>query len=227
MRPPRAAKALIVVCAALLCSALRPVASLTHSGLSAQATPPGESFDELFQRGRQTVGGVKTLTARFTETTTSVLLTRPLVAHGTLAVERPSRVVLRFTEPDQRVVLIDGDRMTTVWPSRNLRQTSNIASSQARIQKYLATESAAELRKQFGITHRDSDERRGALEVTLLPKRSQIRDTLPRLDLWVDKTSFLLTAIRLNFATGDTKTMTFEDVALNVPLKPETFSIDH
>ena len=40
---------------------------------------------------------LKTLTARFTETTTSSILTRPLVASGIVAVERPSKVVLHYS----------------------------------------------------------------------------------------------------------------------------------
>ena len=189
------------------------------------ASPPGprlrESFDELYPRGYQTGAGIKTLTARFTETTTSSLLTRPLVARGTLAVQRPSRVALRFTDPEPRVVLIDGDRMTTSWPARNLRQVSNIASSQGRIQKYLANDSADELRRQFDIEVHDPGERPRTYEFVLTPKRKQIRDTLTRLDLWVERSSFLLSAIRMTFANGDTKTMVFEDVELNATIPPD------
>src|SRR4051812_6934319 len=67
------------------------------------ATP---SFDRLYDEGQQRNAAMKTLTARFTETTTSALLVRPLVAHGMLAVERPSRVALRYSDPDARVILI-------------------------------------------------------------------------------------------------------------------------
>jgi outer membrane lipoprotein-sorting protein len=223
MRLQRVASASIAALAALLFSTLLPAGSLAQSG----SPSTGASFDELYRRGYQTAVGVKTLTARFTETTTSSLLTRPLVTRGTLAVERPSRVVLRFSDPEPRVIVIDGDRMTTTWPSRNLHQVSNVASSQKRIQKYLATDSTAELRSQFEINLRDGGgERPGNYEITLIPKRRQIRDTLTRLELWVERTSFLLSAIRMTFATGDTKTMAFEDVGLNVTLAPGTFTVD-
>ena len=46
----------------------------------------------------------------------------------------------------------------------------------------------------------------------MVPKRKQIRETLARLDLWVDRTSLLLDAMKMTFANGDTKTMAFEDV---------------
>jgi outer membrane lipoprotein-sorting protein len=226
MRLQRVASASITAYAALVLGAFLPAASLAQSRSASSGTSTGASFDELYRRGYQTSVGVKTLTARFTETTTSSLLARPLVAHGTLAVERPSRVVLRFSDPEQRVIVIDGDRMTTVWPSRSLHQVSNVASSQNRIQKYLASDSPEELRRQFQIEVRDGGERQGNYEITLIPKRRQIRDTLTRLELWVERTSFLLSAIRMTFATGDTKTMAFEDVGLNVTLAPGTFTVD-
>jgi outer membrane lipoprotein-sorting protein len=202
------------------------VAFAAQSGSPTSSTPTRESFDELYRRGHKAVFGVMTLTARFTETTTSSLLTRPLVAHGTLAVQRPSRVVLRFTVPEERVIVIDGGAMTTTWPSRNLRQMTNVASSQNRIQKYLASDSSAELRRQFDISRREESERPGTYEFTLVPKRKQIQDTLARLDLWVEQSSFLLSAIRMTFANGDTKTMSFEDVVPNAALVPGTFSVN-
>jgi outer membrane lipoprotein-sorting protein len=222
MRLPSIAKA-STLAVALAFSTLMAVAFAQPGPSAATAS---REFDELYRKGRQAAGGIKTLTARFTETTTSSLLTQPLVAQGTLTVQRPSRAVMRFTDPEQRTILIDGDRMTTVWPTRNLRQVSNIKSTQERIQKFLTTESPDELRRQFDVSFRDGGERPGHYQITLVPKRKQIRETLSQLELWVDRTSFLLGAIRMTFATGDTKTMTFEDVVPNATIEPGAFTIE-
>ncbi len=73
--------------------------------LAAQQKPADEgSFDALYRRGSEINATFKTLTARFTETTTSSMLTRPLVASGVVAVERPSRVVLHYHQPELRDV---------------------------------------------------------------------------------------------------------------------------
>ena len=213
----------IVVLEAIVLSYLFCAAS---SAQPSPATSTSKSFDELFRQAHHAAAAFTTLTARFTETTTSSLLSRPIVAHGILAVERPSRAVLRFTDPDPRVVLIDGNRMTMIWPSRNLRRVSNVESSQSRIQKYIETDSPAELLRQFDVDLSDRSEWPGTYEVTLIPKRKQVRDTLTRLDLWIGRSSFLLSAIRMTFANGDTKTMTFEDVAQNPTLDAGTFSVD-
>jgi outer membrane lipoprotein-sorting protein len=188
------------------------------------ADAPGASFDELYAKGQQANAAIKTLTARFTETTTSALLTKPLVARGTLSVERPARVVVHYDDPEERIVLIDGDRMTMVWPARHLRTVSNIARTQQRVQKYFAGNTAADLRKEFDVELHAVSERPGTTEVTLLPKRKQIKETLARLDLWVNPASSLLAAMKMTFAGGESKTMEFHDIVPNAVLPPNTFA---
>lgn len=182
------------------------------------------AFDELYQRGQRANGGLKTLTARFTETTTSPLLTRPLVARGTLAVQRPSTVVLKYDVPETRTVLIDDKRLVLSWPGRDIHQTSNIGQIQSRIQKYFVDGDPDELRKSFDITVTDAEKRAGTDHVVLIPKRKQIREGLTLLDLWIDHSSLLLTAMRMTFAGGETKLMTLEDVVPNASIAPGTFA---
>jgi outer membrane lipoprotein-sorting protein len=193
---------------------------------AAVAPPAQDSFDDLYQRGQRANAATKTLTAHFTETTTSSLLTRPLVSRGTLAVERPARVVLRYTDPESRVLLIDGNRMTMSWASRNIHQVTDIGTAQSRVQKYFVNGTAAELRGQFDIEEHDRSDRPGTYHVTMVPKRKQIRESLARLDLWVARSSMLLDAMRMTFANGDTKTMAFEEVVPNAAIEPGTFSIE-
>jgi tRNA splicing endonuclease len=62
--------------------------------------------------------------------------------------------------------------------------------------------------------------------VTMVPKRKQIREALARLDLWVLRSTLLLDAMRMTFANGDTKMMSFDEVVPNAALEPGTFSIE-
>jgi outer membrane lipoprotein-sorting protein len=189
-----------------------------------QTVQSSEAFDELYRRGQLANAGLKTLTARFTETTTSGLLTRPLVERGTLAVRRPDTVVLHYTVPEIRTVWIDRKQLVVSWPGRNIYQVSNIAAMQSRVQKYFVASDPNELRRSFDIAVSDAEQRRGTDHVSLLPRRSQIREGLTRLDLWVDQSSLLLAAMRMTFANGDTKLMTLDDVVPNASIAPETFA---
>jgi len=189
------------------------------------ATRERDLFDELHARGQKQNAGLKTLTASFVETSTSVLLTRPLVARGTVIVERPARVALRYTDPDARVVLIDGDRMTMSWPSASSRSVKGIAASQRRIQKYFVNSSPDELRSHFQVSAGETDEGPGTYLITMVPKRKQILEGMTRLDLWLDRSSLLLAAMRMTFPGGETKLMTFTDVKPNAAIDPAWFTI--
>lgn len=182
-------------------------------------------FDELHARGQKQNAGLKTLTASFVETSTSPLLTRPLVARGTVIVERPARVALRYTDPDPRVVLIDGDRLTMSWPSAHVHSVTDIGASQRRIQKYFVDSSPDELRRQFEVTAREAEDRPGTYFITMVPRRKQIQEGLTRLELWLDRTSLMLAAMRMTFPSGDIKLMTFADVKPNTPIDPAWFAI--
>jgi len=189
------------------------------------ATRARDLFDELHARGQKQNAGLKTLTASFVETSTSSLLTTPLVARGTVIVERPARVALRYTDPDARVVLIDGDRMTMSWPSAGLRSVKDIAASQRRIRSYFVESSPDELRSHFQISVGDADDRPGTYLMTMVPRRKQILEGMTRLELWLDRTSLLLAAMRMTFPGGDTKVMTFTDVKPNATIDPAWFTI--
>lgn len=195
--------------------------ALASPGAAGSAGP--DLFDEIYRRGQQQNGDLRTLTATFTETTTSSLLTRPLTARGTVAVERPSRVALRYTEPEVRTVIIDGDRMTLSWPARGIRQARDIGASQRRVQKYFVDSSPGELRSHFTIEARATAS--SGYTVAMVPTRKQIKEGLARLVLEIDGQTLLMTAMEMTFPNGDTKTMTFADVRPNAPLGPDAFAL--
>lgn len=182
-------------------------------------------FDDIYDRGQKQNAGLKTLTASFTESSTSALLAKPLIEMGTVYVERPSRVVLRYRDPDARVVLMDGDSMTVSWPSAKIFTVTDIGAAQRRVQKYFVDSSAKELRGHFDIKAREADDRPGTYVLAMVPKRKQIQEGVARLDLWLDKTTLLLAAMRMTFPSGDTKLMTFTDVKPNVPIDPAMFVV--
>jgi outer membrane lipoprotein-sorting protein len=215
-RPRAALGAALLACACLLTGVV--------TGFAQQSPAPAITFDDLYLKGQKANASLKTLTARFTEATTSSLLTAPLTAHGIIAVERPSRIVLRYQDPEVRVIVIDGNRMTLSWPDRNLRQTRDIGGPLRRVQKYFVEGSAADLLREFDVTTRIATDRPGSYELLMAPKRKQIREGLAGLDLWIERSSMLLTAMRMRFANGESKLMTFEDITINTTIDPALFS---
>lgn len=190
----------------------------------AMSAPP-DLFDEIYAKGRPLESNLRTLSGRFTETTTSSLLTRPLVARGTLAVIRPDKVVLLYDDPERRTVLIDGDTIRMLWPSRTIDQRTNIGAAQRRIQHYFVNKSPAELRSHFDIAATVASDRQNMWLVTMSPKRKQIKEGLATLELWLDRSTVMLTSMRMTFPNGDTKLMAFADVKVNPTIDPALFQV--
>ena len=209
----------------LACAIAVGFASLLLRAAAPDAPRAPDLFDQIYARGRPIQASLRTVTATFTETTTSSLLSRPLVARGTLAVERPSRIVLRYATPEARTLLIDQNKMTLVWPSRAVRQQTDVTAALQRVEKYFLDKSPDELRRNFDITATEANDRPGAWQVTMVSRRKQIQQGITRLDLWIDRTSLLLAAMRMTFPSADTKLMSFENVVVNGPVDPALFSV--
>lgn len=211
------------------------IASLLYTGsvalpqseraVAAAATQKTDLFDEIYEHGQPTASSLRTLTATFVERSTSALLEKPVIARGTVAVERPSRIVLRYSEPAGRTVLVDGNTLLVAWPSRGIRQRQDIGASQKRVQQYFVDKSPRELRRHFRIGATIAPERPGLWHVDMEPTRKQIRQGVARIELWIDRQTILPASMRLTFPDGETKLMDFSDVRANPALPPGTFDV--
>jgi outer membrane lipoprotein-sorting protein len=199
------------------------VACVIASAIGVGAAAP-DLFDEIYARGRPLETTLKTLTARFSETSHSPLLARPLVARGTIAVVRPFRVAMHYATPDSRTVIIDGGTLRVVWPAHAIDRTISIGAMEKRIQQYFVDTSPKQLRSHFDIEARVATDRSNTWFVTMRPRRKQIREGLSQLELWIQQDSVMLVAMRIIFSSGDCKLLEFDDVRINPTVDESAFS---
>ena len=161
-----------------------------------------DSFDELYERGQKANAAMKTLTARFTETTTSTLLTKPLVARGRL-VGRASRA------RDPALQRSRGAR----GADRRQQDDDDVAEpehqSDARHRRHAGTHSEI-LRQRHGraifagsstsTTAPPGDSRPNTYYVSMVPKRKQMREGLARLDCGSAAHRCCSTTMKMTFA---------------------------
>jgi len=191
--------------------------------VASASQPSADRFDQLFARTAQKRLPIQSIRARFTETTTSTLLEKPLIARGTLVAAPPGRVLMSYTDPERRTILIDGKTLEIAWPARNQRETIDISHIQKRIDQYFAQASIAQLRSMFDITDEPDPAMRTVDRVEMRPKRKQIREGLERLELWIDRESLLLVQMKMSFPGGDQKTVKLDDIVVNEPISAQTF----
>jgi outer membrane lipoprotein-sorting protein len=191
------------------------VACVIAASIPVRAGAPDDLFDDIYRRGQPMEKSIKTIRARFTETTTSSLLVKPLVAEGTLLAVRPNDILLTYAKPERKLLRIDATTLRFLWPDRKLQQTQDIRESQARVQKYFVDKSPEELRRHFTITAIDDAAKPGTWRIEMLPKRRQMQQGVTKIVLWIDQKTTILSTMTLTFAGGDTKTMAFTDVEVN------------
>ena len=193
--------------------------------VASQAPAPNDSFDQLFARTLAKRQSIHSIRARFTETTTSSLLERPLVSHGTVIAAPPSRVLMTYTDPERRAIAIDSKSLLVDWPDRREREKIDISQMQKRIDQYFTHATIGQLRSMFDITAQPDSVIRETDRVDMRPKRKQIKEGLERLEIWIDRESLLLVQLQMTFAGGDRKTIRLDDVTVNVPITDEIFLI--
>jgi outer membrane lipoprotein-sorting protein len=193
---------------------------LSVVALGAQKAVPakGDLFDEIYQRSLPQTNTLKTNRANFTETTTTTLLSTPLVAEGTLVAVRPSDLLITYTKPDRKILRMDAKKLLFIWPDRHVRQESDVETAQKRVQHYFVDKSPDDLRKNFTIRASEDPQKPGTYLVELVPTRKQIKEGVARIDLWLEKSTLMLATMRMTFPNGDTKTMALRDVEINVPV---------
>jgi outer membrane lipoprotein-sorting protein len=208
-RRPSLATRLLTACAAL---------AITAAAVPVRASAPADVFDDIYRKGQPLEQSIKTIRAHFTETTTSSLLVKPVVAEGTLLAVRPSDILLSYTKPEKKLLRIDATTLRFVWPDRKLHETRDIRESQARVQKYFVDKTPAELRKHFAIAAAEDSAKPGTWRIEMLPKRKAIQQGVTKIELWLDQRTSMLSTMTLTFAGGDTKTMAFTNVEMNPPI---------
>jgi outer membrane lipoprotein-sorting protein len=194
-------------------------------GAAAAQPPPKDAFDRLFAQTIAKRDSIKSIRARFTETTVSTLLQKPMVSRGTIVAAPPARVLMTYAEPERRLISIDRKSLVVFWPDRRERETLDIGQTQKRIDQYFTQATVQQLRSMFDITMTPDSALRDTDRVEMIPKRKQIRQGLDRLELWIDRTTLLLSQMSMSFPGGDRKVIRLDDVELNVPIAEDTFLI--
>ena len=184
---------------------------------------PADLFDELFAKAAPTDASMKTVRARFVETTTSALLKEPLVARGSLSAERPARLRLDYDAPEKRTLIVDEHQLVMDWPSRGEHTVRDITQVQERVKKYFVARDPAQLRSHFDINAVVDSAMAGTWRIDMVPRRKQIREGLSGLQIWVDQRTLFMRQMKMDFASGESKTFALEDVRMNAPLPDGVF----
>jgi outer membrane lipoprotein-sorting protein len=191
-------------------------------GAAAPAAPP-TLFDEIYARARAAEATRQTIRARFTQTTVSSLLVKPVVAKGTILGAKPASLVMTYTSPERRTIVMDGARVVVLGDQGETEQT-DVTEILKKVNHYFVNATPDDLRKSFTVrAFVDPEMAPASYQVDLVPTRKQIRQGLERLQIWIGRDSLLLSRLKMTFPGGDSDTIAIDGAELNVPVPPHAF----
>jgi outer membrane lipoprotein carrier protein len=216
-RGPRLRATRLVVSALLMAAALVWMAGRPAVGASR------DLFDEIHQRARAAEAGRKTIRARFTQTTVSSLLVKPVVSKGTILGAKPAQLVMAYTAPEPKTIIMDGSRVVIKRERGPVDQT-DVTDIVKKVNHYFVNATPDDLRKSFVVKATLNESATPPrYELDLVPKRKQIKQGLERLELWIATEPIVLARIVMTFPGGDSDTITIEDAQFNVPVPADAF----
>jgi outer membrane lipoprotein-sorting protein len=171
---------------------------------------------------------IRTLSARFVQTTTNQLLKDPIQASGRFYLTKPSSVLWEYEQPEVMRFAIANDEYVGYFPQRKRAERSDVHRWSERIFRMFGLgQTSAELGKFYTI--RLADPGSGVPETRLLvlePKKRRIRKQIEQVRLWVGASDFLPVKIELSGKDGYAQAIQFRDVRVNPELSASLYSIE-
>jgi len=204
---------------------MRIVLALIGILLSVPASAQGDLFADLHARGREAEAKMQTIRARFTQTTVSALLAKPMVAKGTLIAAKPPRLVMTYTSPERKTVVMNGNALTVVWHDRGDVERIDITEVMKRVNHYFTNASVKDVRRIFDVRAFPDADVANTYQIEMIPKRKPVKQGLERLQIWVSQDTLLMKQMKMSFPGGDSNTIRIDESEINVPVDPKAFEV--
>ncbi len=162
---------------------------------------------------------VQTLEASFRQEKTSGLLAAPEVSFGTFVFSRPNRAVWRYEKPKAVEMLVSDGWLTTWYPELNRAERIEVKRFEERIFRYLGatTGAIADLDAYFDF-RLVNVKAKPFYTLILTPKGERVARRVRRIEVNVDRDTYLTTSLDYTEGDGDRTRYDFSSIRVNEPL---------
>lgn len=201
------------------------VAGIGFAAVTARAAPL--TLEEVLQRFDATQGTMRTLSAQFTETTTSELLKEPAVARGRFFMTKPDSVMWEYTSPESMQFVIANDEYLGYFPSRKQAERRNIQRWRDQIFRFFGLgQVSEELMKFYDIRLEEpGPDMKGTYALVLDPKKRRVKKRMESVRFWVDDSTFLPVRVEYRGHSGNTRVIQFQKIQLNPDLSAGLYNL--
>ena len=191
--------------------------------------PSMERVQALIERMRVEQKSFQSLRANFEQHTESEMLVEPELAKGAFFYQSPDKVRWEYTHPTPKIILIDGDQMTTWYQDLGRAEVLRVGRHSDRVIKYLGASGSMEtLLEYFTLRVRwpEADSDGAPYRLNLDPRYERIAKRLEVVNVEVDSHSFL--PVRLHYVepSGDATEYLFSDFQVDSGISEDHFNLD-
>lgn len=200
---------------------------LVFAGAACCAVSAGQLEDVLgrFDRVQE---AIHTLSAEFTETTTSDLLLDPISARGRFFLTKPDALRWEYSSPEEMRFVIAEDEYTGYFPERKRAERRDIKRWSEQLFRFFGLgQGSAELGKFYEIALGDpGPDMKGSYLLVLSPKKRRVRKNVEEVKLWVDSANLLPVRIDYLGKDGGGREIRFAGTRLNPDLSAGLYHVD-
>jgi outer membrane lipoprotein-sorting protein len=172
--------------------------------------------------------GVHTLSAEFTETTESSLLTEAIVAQGRVFLTKPDSVRWEYTKPEEMAFVIRENEYTGYFPRRKQAERRDIHRWREQLFRFLGLgQASTELAKFYDIAlGADGEQRPGTYLLVLDPKKNRVRKRMDAVRFWIDAKTYLPVRVEYRAKSGNRRVIDFDRMAVNPELAANLYRME-
>jgi outer membrane lipoprotein-sorting protein len=214
--------------AALLALALGPTAgAVRHHGATAL------DLKEILSRMNEAGKHLKTVSSDLEYTKVTVLVDDRSTEFGQLVFRKgkSSEILLNFTKPDPKVILLRKNKAEIFLPKTNQIQEYDLEKHSGLVQQFLllgfGTDSD-QLKKSYQIKYVGGEEQLGgdtAVMLELTPRDSNVVAQLSKIQLWISEESWLPVQQKFFEPSGDYLLTRYSSVKVNRDIPSSSFRI--
>ena len=203
--------------------------------IAAASVCRADQLEDTLDRLDKAASSFKTMTANLKQTAHTAVINEDNVESGTIRIKRPkpgdTRMLVEFTEPDVKSVLLQGSTLSIYLPKIKTVQEYEVGKNRSMIEQFLLLgfgtsrkELAAANEIQFG-----GEETRGgkpAVRLDLTPKGEDVRKHVSKIELWISPETGYPLGHKIYQPGGDYQLFEFSNLQINVNLPDSAFKLN-
>lgn len=182
-----------------------------------------QDANELLRRVEQTAAGVQTLEADFVQTLHVPLLNTDRTSTGKLYQRKPSRFLMRFTDPAGDLMVADGRHFWIYYPSSDRTQVIRTSIAEGGEQADFQRQFLSNATERFVATLNGTETVAGrpAYALTLVPRRQSPYKVIR---IWVDREDNLVRRFEMTEENDSVRRVELRNLKVNQPVSDALFT---